>query len=86
MNGAGQDGGENLLGGFAELDLFCGEVFTLGSLDQVESVDVNVLLLGETLGGARRRADGIVRHRFRRTGDFGLDVRLFCGQAANPRG
>src|SRR5580704_661056 len=38
VNRAGQDGGEDLLGGLAELDLFCGEVLALRRLDQVEVV------------------------------------------------
>ena len=86
MHGAWKDGDQDLLRGPAELDLLASEVLALGSLNQVESVDVDTLLLSEALRGACRRADGIVGHRFGRTGYFDLDVSLFREQAANPGG
>src|SRR6266513_1931225 len=86
VNGAGENTYENLFRGPPELDLFGGKVFALGGLNQIEIVDVDVLLLGEALCRACRRADGIVGHRLGRTGDFDFDVRLLREQSADPGG
>src|SRR5207245_10975153 len=81
VDGAGEDGREDLFRGPAELGLSGGEVLALRGLDQKEFVDVDTLLLGETQRGACRRADGIVGHGLRGTGDCRLDVRLFHGKS-----
>jgi len=47
---------------------------------------VDVLLLGEALCRACRRADGIVGHGLGRTGHFDLHVRLLCKHSADPGG
>ena len=79
-------GGENLLGGAADLDLLGSEVLALRGLDQVERVDVDVLLFGEAQCRPCRRADRIVGHRFGRAGDFEFDVGLLHRQPAHPSG
>ena len=86
VDGAGEDGREDLFRGPAELGLLGGEVLALRGLDQKELVDVDTLLLGETQCGACRRADGIVGHGLRGAGDFRLDVRLFHGESLDPGG
>src|SRR5713101_1395398 len=86
VDGAGEDGREDLLRGPAELGLLGGEVLALRSLDQKELVDVDTLLLGETQRGACRRADGIVGHGLGGTGDLRLNVRLFHGKSLDPGG
>src|ERR1700736_5381317 len=86
VNGAGEHTDENLFRSPPELDLFGGKVFALGSLNQIEIADVDVLLLGEALCRACRRADGIVGHRLGRPGHFDLDVRLPGEQSADPSG
>ncbi len=68
----------------AQPDLFGSKVLALGGLHQIKIADVNVLLLREALGGACRRADGIVRHGLGRAGNFGFDVRLLCAQPFDP--
>src|SRR5260370_7172381 len=55
-------------------------------MHQIKIADVDALLLGEALGGACRRADGIVGHGLRWTGYFGLDVRLLGAKSADPGG
>src|SRR5260370_1857870 len=80
---AGEDTNENLFRSSAESDLFGREVLALGGLDQIEITDVDALLLGEALGGACRRADGIIGHGLGRTGYFGLDVRLLGAKPAD---
>src|SRR6266700_1492857 len=83
---SGQHGGENLLRCSPQFDLLGGEVLALGRLNQEETADVHLLLLREALRRACRRADGIVGHGLRRTGDLRLDVSLFSEKPANPGG
>jgi len=70
VDGAREDGGEDLRGGAAELDLLGGEVLALGSLDQVEVADVDTLLFREAQRGTRRRADGVVGNGLGWAGDL----------------
>src|SRR6266571_845915 len=90
VDGAGEDGREDLFRGPAELGLLGGEVLALRGLDQKELVDVDTLLLGETQCGACRRADGIIGHGLRGAGDFRLTSGCFTGspwtQAVRRRG
>src|SRR5712664_4804743 len=73
---ARKDGDQDLLCSPSELGLLAGEVLTLGSLNQVESIDMDALLLGKAQGRACRRADGIVGHGFGRSSYFDLYVSL----------
>ncbi len=86
VDGTGEDAVQDLLRGSAEPDLFGRDVLALGRLNQIKITDVDALLLGEALGGACRRADGIVGHGLRRTGYFGLDVRLLGAKPADAGG
>ena len=85
MDGARENGGEDLRGGAAEFDLLGGDVFALGSLDQVEVADVDTLLFGEAQRSTRRRADGVVGDGLGWAGDFSLNVGLLSEEATNPR-
>src|SRR6266436_3098353 len=84
VDGAREDGGEDLRGGVAEFNLLGGDVFALGSLDQVEVADVDTLLVGEAQRGTRRRADRLIGDGLGWAGDFGLDVGLLGEQATDP--
>src|SRR6266849_1071816 len=84
VDGARENGGEDLRGVAAEFDLLGGEVLSLGSLDQVEVADVDTLLFGEAQRGTRRRADRVIGDGLGWAGDFGLDVGLLGEQATDP--
>src|SRR5467141_3007012 len=77
VHGARKDGDQDLLGGPAQFGLFRSEVLTLGSLNQVESINMDALLLGKAQSRACRRADGIVGYGFGRSSYFDLYVSLF---------
>ena len=62
MDGAGQNLGQDLLGGAAALGVLGGDVFALGRRDQVEVDEADALLFGEADGGTCRLADGVVGH------------------------
>src|SRR5882762_11540916 len=65
---------------------FCSDVFTLGSLHQVDLVERDALAFGETDGSASGSATGIVGDGFGRAGYFVLDVGLLGDKAADPGG
>ncbi len=84
MHGAWQDLDQHLLRSSAQLDLFCGQVFALGGLDQIKVVDVDALLFSEALCRACRRADGVVSHGLGRTAYFDFNVSLLGAQSPDP--
>src|SRR5882757_2679720 len=65
---------------------FCSDVFTFGSLHQVDLVERDALAFGEADGSASGSAAGIVGDGFGRAGYFVLDVGLLGDKAADPGG
>ena len=84
MDGAGEQFGEDLLGGAAAFCVLGGEIFAFGRLDEVDIDEADALLLGEADGGACGLALGVVGDGLGRAGDFADDVGLLYGQAADP--
>src|SRR6266403_4682444 len=72
--------------GLPALGYFCGDVFTLGSLHQVDLVERDALAFGETDGSASGGTPGVVGNGLGRAGDFVLDVGLLGDKAADPGG
>jgi len=77
---------QEIVSGSPALGYFCGDVFTLGSLHQVDLVERDALTFGEADGCAGGSAAGIVGDGFGRAGDFVLDVGLLGDEAADPGG
>ena len=84
MKNSGENVCENMLRGTPAPDLFGGEVFALGSGQEVDFVQGHALLFGKADRSACRRADHIVRHSLGRTGDFTDDIGLADRKAACP--
>ena len=86
MNRSRKYGGEDLLGGAANLDLLGRQIFALRRFDQIEGANGDTLLVGKAQCRPRRRADSIVGHGFRRAGNFQFDVGLLYRKSPDPSG
>src|SRR5205823_462919 len=67
---ARQDGSQYLLRRAARLDLLRCEVLPFRRLHEIEGADMNALLLREAQGRSRRRADSIIGHGLRWSGNL----------------
>src|SRR5262249_35520080 len=72
-----------LFGSAAALGLLGGEVFAFGRLDEIDVVECDALLLGETDSCTCRRADCIVSDGLRRPSDFADHVSLLNFQSTD---
>src|SRR5579859_3828758 len=80
-----QDFVQYLLGGPAALGLLRRQILTFRRFEDVQLLECETLLFGETVGRARRLADSVIGHRLRRTGHFIHDVCLLFEQATYMR-
>src|SRR5258708_9865476 len=75
---------QNVFGGTAAFHVLCGQVFALGSLQEINFMQRDALLFRKADGGACRRADHVVSHGLWRPRHFAYWVRLANSQDLRP--